>query len=164
MRRLDRTPFRMQKAGSNSPQNTHSHTHTHTHTHARWLNYLIALPTHPRWFKGLSRICPRTLPLVKKEAVRTQMGGSVVKNQPNCLQKEAFTSEIEAVWVVFASLVSQNRGFRFQRSGPTNKIKIAPCSNQFFSTLTLTLTVSHPQTLTLTLAEVGRRRPNWKAS
>ena len=49
----------------------------------------------------------------------------MVKNQPNCLQKEAFTSEIGAVWVVFASLVSQNRGFRFQRSGPTNKIKIA---------------------------------------
>ena len=52
----------------------------------------------------------------------------MVKNQPNCLQKEAFTSEIQAVWVVFAGLVSQNRGFRFQRSGPTNEIKIAPWS------------------------------------
>ena len=80
--------------------------------------------------RGYLELCPRTLPLVQKEAVRTQIGGSLVKNQPNCLQKEALTSETEAVWVVLASLVSQNRGFRFHRSGPTNKIKIAPCASQ----------------------------------
>ena len=41
------------------------------------------------------------------------MGGSLVKTQSDCLQKEALTSEIQAVWVVFASLVGQNRVFDF---------------------------------------------------
>ena len=59
----------------------------------------------------------------------------MVKNQPNCLQKEALTSEIEAVWVILASLVTQNRGFRFHRSGPTNKIKIGPCIGFALSTV-----------------------------
>ena len=37
--------------------------------------------------KGLSRICPRTLPLVQKEAVRTQLGGSLVKINQTASEK-----------------------------------------------------------------------------
>ena len=38
-------------------------------------------------------LCSRTLPLLQKEAVRTRIRGSLVKNQLTCLRQEAFTSE-----------------------------------------------------------------------
>ena len=127
--RCVRVCFARSKGLSLTHTHAHTHTHTHTHTHRRRDRHGC---THTHRHTDTHRhthtleLCLGTLPLVNKEAVRTQIGGSLVNNQPNCLLEVAFTSEIEAVWVVFASLVSQNRGFRFRRSGPTNKIKISP--------------------------------------